>query len=141
MGIDIYTDGGSLNNPGEAAYAYIIYQNNKIIFKDNKRIGIASNNFAEYTALIKALEKVKELLNNTTTLCSNVVKINLYSDSALMVNQLNGFFKVKHANMRDFVIKARILESEIKIPIKYVNIPREKNTEADKLVKQALEVK
>lgn len=143
MGIDIYTDGGSLNNPGEAAYAFIIYQNNKIIFKDHKRIGIASNNFAEYTALIKALEKVKELFNDDTIILRRIVvkKITCYADSALMVNQLNGLFKVKHADMRDFVIKIRILESEIKIPIKYVNIPREKNTEADKLVKQALGVK
>lgn len=134
--LKVFTDGGSLNNPGEAAIGYIIYDNNKIIFKHGEKIGVATNNFAEYTAVVKALEKLKEL--HTTTLRSVVVKqVHFYSDSRLMVNQLNGLFKVNNGAIRDFIIKIRILEQEIKIPIIYINIPREQNEEADKLVKQS----
>lgn len=136
MFLKIYTDGGALNNPGEAAIAYVIYQDEKLIFKYSQRIGIATNNFAEYQALVKALEKVKELLQQSSY--QSVEKIYCYADSSLMVNQLNGLYKVKNADIRMFIIKVRVLEQEIKIPLIYTNIPREKNRLADSLVKQAL---
>lgn len=134
MDIKIYTDGGSLNNPGPAAYAFIIYLNEKIIFKQAEKIGVATNNVAEYTALIKALEKIKELMVKSL----DVKSIVFFSDSFLMINQINGLFKVKNAVIREFILKIRILEQEIKLPIIYKHIPREQNTLADSLVKEQL---
>lgn len=132
MQLKIYTDGGSSGNPGPAAIAYVIYQDNQIIFKHGEKIGIATNNFAEYQAVIEALEKVKQIIQCSS---SSIEQIAFFSDSALIVNQLNGLYKVKNSKIREFVMKVRILEQEIKIPIVYKNIPREENREADKLVK------
>ncbi len=134
MELKVYTDGGAIGNPGPAALAFVIYHDNKLLLQYSEKIGPATNNFAEYSALIKAQEKIKELLAQLT----NVTKIIFFSDSALMVNQLNGLFKVKDAAIREFIMKARILEQEIKIPIVYKNIPREKNTLADSLIKKQL---
>ena len=133
MNCTIYTDGGSLNNPGQAAYAFVIYFDNKLEYQFSETIGVATNNIAEYTGLIKALEKIKEYKKSKT-----IDKIFVYADSELMVKQLNGLYKVKNADLRDCVMKVRYLESEINIPVQYSHVLREKNTLADSLVKKAL---
>lgn len=135
MTLRIFTDGGSLNNPGQAAYAYIVYQDGGVILSHSEKIGIATNNVAEYTALIKVLEAVKNLLSKTRDLGSNLY---IYSDSSLMVNQLNGLFRVKNAKIRELLFKIRTLERELGIPITYIHISRGKNLLADSLVKKAL---
>lgn len=135
MTLQVYTDGGSLNNPGQAAYAYVIYKDSEQIFSHSERIGIASNNIAEYTGLIKALEKAKELIINNQL---GVRDIKVFSDSSLMVNQLNGLFKVKNSKIRELVFKIRTLEGELNLPIIYIHIVREKNMLADSLVKKTL---
>ena len=61
-------------------------------------------------------------------------RIEVFSDSRLMVNQVNGLWKIKEARLRDYVFKIRSLESEIGLPISYKDIPREQNTVADDLV-------
>ena len=134
MNLTIYTDGGSLNNPGEAASAFVIYKDNVLAHKNAKRLGIATNNEAEYTAMIMALEAVKIMQSEG----DHPTKITVYSDSALMVNQLNGLFKVTKAHIREFIMRIRILEQEVKVPITYIHVLREKNQLADSLVKQAL---
>jgi len=136
MTLTIYTDGGSIGNPGPSAFAYIVYKNKKLIYSYSEPIGVATNNVAEYSGLINGLTKIKELISNFKFQISNIV---VYSDSSLMVNQLNGLFKVKNAAIREFVLKVRILEREIKTPIMYKQIPREKNQLADSLVKRALQ--
>ena len=141
MNIKIYTDGGSLNNPGQAASAYVIYQDNKMVEKCGKKLGIATNNVAEYTALILAFEKIKSLLSLPREALAKwgpISLISVFSDSALMVNQLNGIFKVKNGGIRELVMKVKILEQEINVPITYKYIPREQNTLADSLVKEQL---
>lgn len=135
MDIKIYTDGGSRNNPGEAACAFVVYKQNKIIHKESKRLGIASNNNAEYQGVVCALEYLKSLAG---IMGKSITRVVFVSDSLLMVNQLNGVYKVKNAAIRDFIMKIRILESEIKLPTLYTHVLREKNTEADALVKEAL---
>lgn len=132
MELQIYTDGGSINNPGPAAMAFVVYKAGKLVHKHSSSIGINTNNFAEYSALTKALEWVGE--NGQ----EEVSKIVVFSDSNLMINQLNGLFKVKNATIREFVMKIRILEQDIKLPISYNYIPREKNRLADSLVKKEL---
>jgi ribonuclease HI len=133
MKLTIYTDGGSLNNPGEAAIAYATYLGDELIAKYAKRIGIASNNVAEYTALIEALQYAKSVIPK-----HNIKSIHIYSDSQLMVNQMNGLYKVKDANLGTLQMKVRVLENELDIPIAYTHVLRDKNTLADSLVKKVL---
>lgn len=136
MQLAIYTDGGSRGNPGPSAYGFVVYQNRRLIFSQSAPIGKATNNLAEYTGLIKALEWVKKFLITNYEL--SIASLFVFSDSSLMVNQLNGLFKVKNPVIREMIIKIRIFEAEIKIPIVYKHIPREKNQAADHLVKKAL---
>lgn len=136
MILTIYTDGGSLNNPGQAAYAYVIYKDKALLYSFSEPIGIASNNTAEYMGLIKAFEKVKELKN--TSKLDNLEKIHVNADSQLMINQLNGVYKVKNTSIKEYVFNIRFLENEIAVPISYTHIYREKNELADSLVKKAL---
>lgn len=133
MNLTIYTDGGSLNNPGRAASAYLIFHNNKLVCKDAKYLGIASNNVAEYTALILALEKIKELKKTET-----ISSLTCFADSKLMVNQLLGIYKIKHPDMKRLANQIKLLEMEIGIVPTYKHVVREKNEEADALVKGIL---
>jgi ribonuclease HI len=131
MTLKIYTDGGAKGNPGPASVGMVFYLDGKEIFRYREDIGITTNNIAEYTAVIKALEKTKSLNTNYKL---RITKIAFYSDSRLLVNQVNGLFKVKNSKIREFIMKIRILEQEIKLPISYHLIPREENRVADRLV-------
>lgn len=133
--LNIYTDGGSIYNPGPAAYAFVVYLEQKIIASFSKSLGNKTNNFAEYSGLVAALEWVKQ---NTKKESDRISKIICHSDSELMVNQLNGKYKVKNSAIRNFIFTIRILEQEIQTPILYTYIPREKNQLADSLVKKEL---
>jgi len=136
MNLTIYTDGGSLNNPGQAAYAFLIYSDDGLLHAQNERIGIASNNVAEYTALIKALEYVSEQIKNKKIKVKSLLVI---SDSLLMVNQVKGSYKVKSADIKPLHLKIKLLEMELQMAVDYKHVLRDKNTEADALVKEALE--
>jgi ribonuclease HI len=94
MVLKIHTDGGALNNPGPAASAFVLYIDDKEVYSEGKEIGSATNNDAEYTALINALKKVKEMQNSNTL--QGVEKIFVFADSSLVVNQMNGLWKIKH---------------------------------------------
>ena len=131
--VTVYTDGGSLNNPGQAACAYVIYFDDKLQDQHGEALGIATNNIAEYTGLIKALEKVKEYKKTHT-----IERIFVYADSELMIRQVNGIYKVKNAELKDCYMKVHALEAEINLPIKYTHVLREKNALADSLVKKVL---
>jgi ribonuclease HI len=136
MILKIHTDGGSLNNPGQAASAFVMYSDGKEFYSEGKAIGTATNNDAEYTALINALEKTKELLRSEEL--KNVEKVAVFADSDLMIHQVQGLWKIKHTPIQNYVFEIRALEVEIGIPISYTYIPREQNTVADGLVKKAL---
>lgn len=130
--LKVYVDGGSRGNPGEAAIGGAIFLNEeeKPAFTFSKKIGIATNNEAEYKAIIEALTLIKNKFEK-------VNKIKFFLDSRLVVNQLNGFFKVKKGKFREFIFKIRVLEQEIGADISYQLVPREKNKLADKLVNLA----
>lgn len=134
MTLKVFTDGGSRGNPGPAAIGMVFYRGGEKVFQYREDIGIATNNVAEYTAALRALEILKR---QTTSKKIQVTRIKFYSDSRLMVNQVNGVFKVKNARIREFIFKIRTLEAEIKVPITYHHIPREENKEADRLVNLA----
>ena len=131
MVLQIYTDGGSKGNPGPASIGVAYFIDGVKIDTYREDIGHATNNEAEYTALVRALEIVQ---SRKVHKVHNVDKIQVFSDSRLMVNQVNGIFKVKEARLRDFVFKIRALEVELSLPISYKDIPREQNTVADDLV-------
>ncbi len=127
MTLKVFTDGGSKGNPGLASIGIVFYKANKKIFQLHEKIGYATNNDAEYQAVIRALEEIKKQ-------SFNITKINFFSDSKLLVNQINGVYKVKNSKIKEYILKIRILESEINLPISYTHIGRENNQEADKLV-------
>ncbi|MGD9110063.1 MAG: phosphoribosylglycinamide formyltransferase [Phycisphaerales bacterium] len=127
--VTIYTDGGSRGNPGPAAAGYVITgPGGKQLAAKGLYLGEATNNAAEYTAVIKALEHARELTAGS---------IMLYSDSELLVNQLNGNYKVKSEQLRPMFQKA----SELLAGFGHwsiEHITRDKNTKADELVNKAL---
>ena len=132
----IYTDGGSRGNPGPAAIGVYIEDGKGVVLqKIAQKIGETTNNVAEYAAVIKALEWFK-----TSSFKSAISNLYFFLDSRLVVNQINGLFKVKNGNLRNFILKIRELEQETKTKISYQLIPRRKNWQADKLVNQALDL-
>lgn len=137
--LHIYTDGGSRGNPGPAAIGVVIKDgSNQLIHQFSQTIGRATNNLAEYQAVIAALKWLIANKNNLPSLSANW-PINFFLDSTLVVNQLNGLWKVKDANLRQQVIQIRQLEAGLSCPIQYTAIPREKNLEPDALLNQALD--
>ncbi len=138
MELKIFTDGGALNNPGPAASAFLIYQDNKIISQGSKFLGENTNNFAEYNAVIITYEEIIKLLEKQPKIKKNLKKLIFHSDSSLLVNQLNGLFKIKNSIIRELVFKVKGLEGTVNKEIIYKYIPREQNQEADFLVKKCL---
>ena len=134
MILKVFTDGGSQGNPGPSSIGGIGYLNGKKIFEFKKAIGIATNNDAEYKALIEALINIKDPAFVKTTAGKQISKIEFYSDSKLMVNQVKGLFKVKNGKIKEYILKIRGLEQEISLSISYHLVPREQNVEADRLV-------
>lgn len=136
MEIRIYTDGGSSGNPGPSAIGLVIFFNEKKIFSFGSRIGMATNNIAEYSALVTALEKITGLLKDNKNVSFS--KIIVFSDSQLLVNQMGGLYKIKDLNIKKLVLRAKDLEQETNIPVFYKYVPREENKIADSLVRKEL---
>jgi ribonuclease HI len=135
--ITVFTDGGSRGNPGPSACAFISYNaQGAIQEKRGKYIGFCTNNNAEYQGVIMALDY---LVQFKKTLKRDLIIVNFYIDSRLVVSQLNGLFKVKDAGIRILIAKIREKENELSVPIRYNLIPREKNYLADNLVNQTLD--
>lgn len=128
--MQVFTDGGSRGNPGQAAYGFVVKNQNALIKKGFGAIGVATNNVAEYTAVIEALR----------FLSTDFAKEDLefFIDSQLVVSQLNGTYKIKNSTIRDLVLAVKLLEQSFK-KVTYSHIPREKNKEADALVNLALD--
>ena len=125
--ITIYTDGSSIGNPGKAGVGYIFYKGSQPIHQNSVFLGIQSNNFAEYMALIFALVDAIDL---------NEKKCKVFADSQLMVEQINGRYKVKNQNLLPLYTLAKQIISKFD-DFKISHIDREKNKEADKLAKDA----
>lgn len=131
--ITIYSDGGSRGNPGKAAYGFIILDNNKkLIYKEGNRIGIATNNIAEYMGVVKSLEWVSNNLEDIST-------INIILDSELVARQMSGIYKIKNEQLKTHAEKIKNLEKIIGANFIYKSVPRSENKEADKLVNIALD--
>lgn len=129
--IIIYCDGGSRNNPGPAAIGVFIPQLSK---EYSKHLGEATNNEAEYQAAIFALKKVKQLIGKEK---AKKKEIEIRMDSELVVNQLNGEYKIKEKDLIPFFIEIWNLRQDFG-EINFIHIPREQNREADRLVNREL---
>ncbi len=132
--LSIYCDGGARGNPGPAAIAFVVWQDGKIIHRFSRKIGKTTNNVAEYQAVIAALE----WLSHQSSIINHQSTISFYLDSLLIVNQLNGIFKIKNSFLKELIFKIKNLEKELKAKIDYHHITRSKNKIADALVNQAL---
>ena len=134
--IIIYTDGGSRGNPGPSAIG-VVFRNEigQEIKNYSQYIGEATNNEAEYNALIFGLEKFKQLFGKKL---AQVSEIEIRSDSELLVKQMNGEYKLSDEKIQKFFIEIWNLKIDFK-NVKFKHIPREKNKEADRLVNEALD--
>jgi len=132
--LTIFTDGGARGNPGPAAIGVVIYdeQDNEMSTL-SESIGIATNNIAEYKAIVRALEHTATIVDDT-----KAVKITLKLDSQLCQRQLNGEYKVKDATLKIHYGEVKALEQEY-ASIEYVHVKRELNKVADALVNKALD--
>jgi ribonuclease HI len=134
--LNVYTDGGARGNPGPSAIGvYIIDDKNNQVVGFGNTIGEATNNVAEYKAIIAGLDWILENQKQF----SKLEKIYFYMDSRLACSQIIGIFKVKNAVLRELLLQVRDREAQINIPIYYKNIPREQNLRADEFVNKALD--
>lgn len=128
--VRVFTDGGARGNPGPAAIGVVILdENDNMISQSGKYIGTATNNVAEYSALIEALELLKEI---------DVYRVIFYTDSSLVYNQIKGFWKIKNPDMKLLNEQAKKMLYELP-GYNFIHIPREKNKDADRLVNKALD--
>ena len=126
----IFTDGGARGNPGPAGVGVVMMDEyGKIVATHKKYIGQATNNIAEYSAAVLALEEAKKL---------GAEELDFYLDSELAVKQINGEYKVKNAELGKLFIKIYNLKHNF-TKVVFNHVPREKNRLADKLVNQAID--
>ena len=129
--IKIFTDGGSRGNPGPAASAFVVFENNKILTKEGKFLGNATNNIAEYSALLLAVEWL-----NKNKLTEN---IKFFLDSELIVKQLNKTCKIKNKNLKIIFLRINKLLDEGFEGSSFIHVPRGQNKLADELVNKILD--
>ena len=135
--IIVYTDGGSRGNPGPAAIGVVIVNESGHVLKEYSEYSgdNLTNNEAEYQAVIFALKKIKALLGKEKAFNS---EIQINSDSELLIQQLNGHYKILDEKIQTLFLTAWNLKIDFK-KLKFNLIPREKNQAADKLVNQSLD--
>lgn len=126
----IYTDGGARGNPGPAAIGVVVGDK-----EYGEAIGNATNNVAEYKAIIFALKKAKSLLGSNK---AGNTELEVRADSELVVKQLKGEYKVKDADMQPLFIEVWNAKQDFN-SVHFVHIPREKNKRADAMVNKALD--
>jgi probable phosphoglycerate mutase len=128
--VKLSTDGGARGNPGPAAYGFVLEtEDGTILATHGEAIGIATNNVAEYSALIAGLQKALEL---------GVDDVEVVSDSELMVKQMRGEYRVKNEALRELSSHAERLARRIG-SVSYRAVRREHNELADRLVNEALD--
>ncbi len=123
-----YCDGACQGNPGPMGIGVVILKENKKIKELSEFIGMGTNNIAEYTAVLRALEEIKKLDEN---------EVLIRSDSQLIIRQLNNEYKVKELHLKELKRKIDVYRSSLHI--RFEHVPREKNTDADLLSKEAIE--
>jgi len=126
------TDGGARGNPGPAAFGYVLEtEDGTVLDARGEAIGVATNNVAEYRALIAGLESAGE---------RGVTELEVVSDSELLVKQMRGEYKVKNEALRRLSLEAASLARRIG-DVTYTAVRREHNELADRLVNDALDAR
>jgi ribonuclease HI len=124
------TDGGARGNPGPAAFAYVLEaEDGTVLVAHGEAIGTATNNVAEYRALVAGLAKALEL---------GIDELEVVSDSELMVRQMTGVYRVKNDALRQLSLEAARLARQLRT-VSYTAVRREHNELADRLVNEALD--
>jgi probable phosphoglycerate mutase len=124
------TDGGARGNPGPAAYGFVLETDDgTVLAAEGAPIGVATNNVAEYRALVAGLERALEL---------GVDEVDVVSDSELLVKQMRGEYKVKNEALRGLSLEASRLGRRLR-SVSYKAVRREHNELADRLVNEALD--
>jgi ribonuclease H / adenosylcobalamin/alpha-ribazole phosphatase len=126
----LYTDGGARGNPGPAAFAYVIEdEDGDVLAQHGERIGVATNNVAEYRGLIAGLARAAEL---------GVGALEVISDSELVVKQMRGEYRVKNEALRELQQEAERNARGVGA-VSYTHVRRAHNELADRLVNEALD--
>ena len=126
----LFTDGGARGNPGPAAYGFVLEaEDGTVLAAEGEAIGVATNNVAEYRALVAGLERALEL---------GVDELEVVSDSELVVKQMRGEYRVKNEALRELSLAAARLARDLG-SVTYTAVRREHNELADRLVNEALD--
>ncbi|MDQ3263273.1 MAG: ribonuclease HI family protein [Myxococcota bacterium] len=128
--VRIYSDGAARGNPGPSgAGAVLVAPNGQVVERLGKYLGVQTNNFAEYTALILGLQRAYEL---------GVDEVEVFADSELIIRQLSGRYQVKSSSLRPLYEQALKLLNEFS-RVKLVHVPREMNAAADEMSNKAID--
>jgi ribonuclease HI len=125
----VHIDGAARGNPGPAAYAFVLNHDGAPPIEEKDCLGSATNNIAEYTALVRALERAAEL---------GAQRLLIHSDSELLVKQMNGEYRVKNENLKSLYEEARKLLRNFD-EVTLLHVRREQNKRADELCNEALD--
>jgi ribonuclease HI len=130
MKAKLFTDGGSRGNPGPAAYGFVLEaEDGTVLDARGEAIGVATNNVAEYSALVAGLERAIEV---------GIDELEVVSDSELLVKQMRGEYRVKNRALQDLFLDASQLARKLG-RVTYTAVRREHNELADSLVNEALD--
>ena len=130
MKATLYTDGGSRGNPGPSAFAYVLEADDGTVLDSRgEAIGVATNNVAEYRALVAGLARAAE---------AGVTDLEVVSDSELLVKQMRGEYRIKNRALQELSLEASRLAREVG-KVTYRSVRREQNELADQLVNDALD--
>ncbi|MEM1659413.1 MAG: ribonuclease HI family protein [Candidatus Jordarchaeales archaeon] len=128
--VKVFVDGASRGNPGPAGIGFVIIDSGgRILERRGRYVGVATNNQAEYLALIEALE---------ACIKAGASRVEVFSDSELLVKQMKGEYRVRNPHLIALHRKARELEKLFN-DVTYHHIPREANLQADKLANEAID--
>jgi len=137
MDLVAFIDGGARGNPGPAAIGVIVRDaDGNVLLEEGKAIGHATNNEAEYRALIHLLEKCA---SDPLIRASGAKTLHVRSDSTLLVMQITGKWKIKEPRLRALYDEVQKAKNGLPFALRIRHVPREKNKDADKLVNQAME--
>lgn len=126
----MFTDGGARGNPGPAAYGFVLEaEDGTVLAARGEAIGVATNNVAEYRALVAGLEEA---------ISKGIDELEVVSDSELLVRQMRGQYRVKSAGLRPLWEEAQALVERID-GVRFIAVRREHNELADRLVNEALD--
>ena len=129
--LEVYTDGASRGNPGPAAYGFIFVRNNEILFEEARTMGTATNNTAEYSAIISALTRAQECATEP---------VRVYSDSELVIKQINNQYRITKPHLAQLRAELAAVQKNFR-DIRFRNVPRKHRfiQRCDELCNRALD--